>query len=208
MAYMDSIALVVGLFMLGVLSPGPNFVVVVQASLSGGRQAGVATGLGVAMGDAIYAAAGLAGLATLIAQVGWALALVKLAGGLYLVWLGVSMMLRRNAPHVNRGARGASHGVPWRRYFARGLLTDLSNPKTIVFFASIFALAYEPSRPAWVAVAMWAAIVVSSVLWRVGLSTAFSRRIIRERYARVGGVAEQVCGAFLMLFGVRLAAAR
>lgn len=208
MAHVESISLVVGLFLLGVLSPGPNFVVVVQASLAGGRRAGVATGLGVATGDAIYAAAGLAGLATFIAQMGIAMSLVKLVGGLYLVWLGASMMMQRRARAIPRGAWAVRDRTPRRRYFVRGLLTDLSNPKTIVFFASIFALAYDPSSPAWVAVAMWVAIVASSVLWRAGLSFAFSRRVIRDRYARVSGVAERVCGAFLALFGVRLAAAR
>lgn len=86
MEHLTSIFLVIGLFLLGVISPGPNFLIVTQQSLNNGQKAGFMTGLGVAFGDLIYAAAGLFGLATVISLVGWLFGLIKILGGIYLIF--------------------------------------------------------------------------------------------------------------------------
>ncbi len=162
-SYIFPILTVVGLFLLGVLSPGPNFVVVVQASLSRGRLAGVATGLGVALGDAIYAAIGLFGLAAAITQSGWIFSLLKTAGGLYLAWIGLRMVLGREKPDFAERESGVSSNQ-LGKCVRSGLLTGLANPKTVVFFASIFAFAFDPASPNWVAGSMLGGIVVTSVV--------------------------------------------
>jgi amino acid exporter len=201
-----AVLLVVGLFLLGVISPGPNFLIVAERSIASGFRAGFAAGLGVATGDAIYAAAGLLGLATLVTRAGWLFAAVKVLGGLYIAWIGLSM-IRRSGPgtEVPPSARGRSLSAG--RSFRLGLLTDLSNPKTVVFFASIFATAYDPSFPLWVGGCMWGGIVGSSVLWRTGLALALSRRRIQGLYHRFRRRIERLFGVLLLLFGVRLAVA-
>ncbi len=202
-AEVASVLLVVGLFMLGVASPGPNFVVVVERSMASGFRAGFVTGLGVAAGDALYAAAGLLGLAAVVVQAGWLFGVVKVLGGLYIAWIGLRMVLRSRRPSAARSpAEGGEPGLA--TCFRAGLLTDLSNPKTVVFFASIFATAYDPALPAWVAGAMWAGIVGSSILWRAGVAAAFSRNAVRAVYGRFRGAIEVVFGLALVAFGLRL----
>lgn len=200
----SAIFLIVGLFMLGVISPGPNFLVVAERSMASGFRAGVATGLGVATGDAFFAAVGLLGLATLVPQAGWLFSAIKILGGLYIAWIGLSLLRRsRRAGAVPVAAN--SEPVSTARCFRVGLLTDLSNPKTVVFFASIFAAAYDPALPAWVTAAMWGGIVASSIVWRTGLAAAFSRGYVRTLYARFRRSVETLFGAVLILFGLRLA---
>src|SRR4051812_33753576 len=146
---LHSVLLTVGLFALTFLSPGPNLLVVVHASLTAGRRAGIATGLGVATGDAIYAALGLFGMATLIAEGGAVFNAVKIVGGVYLLAYGLRMLAARRSARSSDMAQPKHVAPTAGRQFMRGLLTDLANPQTVLFFASIFAVTLAPSTPGW-----------------------------------------------------------
>ena len=198
---LHSVVLTVGLFALTFLCPGPNLLLIVQASLAGGRTAGFTAGLGVALGDAIYAALGLAGMSALIEVGGTLFAGVQIAGGVYLVWFGFQLARDAGGAGVSVDA-GARESL--RRYFWRGLVTDLANAQTVLFFASIFAVTLRADTPAWARVLAWAGIVVTSVAWRLALSTAFSRRRVRVAYARAQRTLERIAGVALMGFGARL----
>ncbi|HSV20354.1 MAG TPA: LysE family transporter [Casimicrobiaceae bacterium] len=202
---LHSAALTVGLFALTFLSPGPNLLLIVQSSLSGGRGAGFAAGLGVALGDAFYAALGLAGMSALIQVGGSLFALVQVAGGAYLLWFGFDLVRKAGRQAMAVGATGAAQSL--RRYFWRGLLTDLANAQTVLFFASIFAVTLHADTPAWARLLAWSGIVLTSVLWRLALSTAFSRARVRAAYARAQGALERLAGVALMAFGLRLVCA-
>lgn len=198
-----SVLTVVMLFFLGLISPGPNFFVVVETTLNSGRVAGLVTGLGAATGDAVYASCGLFGVAGLIAAGGRAMTAIELLGGLYLLWLGTRMCVRRsvgcgngNSPSVLNRSAG--------RHFWRGLVTDLANPKTVVFFASIFAVAVRPDSSQAVRASMLAGIVLTSLVWRGILSVIFSTPPIRRRYEHTQPIVERVFGGVLCLFGVDL----
>lgn len=102
--HLNSVLTVVMLFFFGLVSPGPNFLVVVETTLRSGRAAGVVTGLGAALGDTVYASIGLFGV-TQLKRVGPLMLCIELVGGLYLVWLGVRMLWHR------RG-RTQFHGSP------------------------------------------------------------------------------------------------
>jgi len=205
--YTHSALLAVGLFALTFFSPGPNLLVVVHASLARGRQAGIATGLGVASGDALYAGLGLFGMAALIAQGGLLFAAIKVAGGAYLIWYAIGL-LRGHAPlqlEPTQDAPPAGEAAETSGfYFRRGLITDLANPQTVLFFASIFSITLTADTPLWAKALAWAGIVAVSLAWRVFLSHAFSVAAVRRGYARAQGVMERLVGVGLTLFGARL----
>jgi RhtB (resistance to homoserine/threonine) family protein len=186
------------LFFLGLISPGPNFLIVVANTLRGGQRSGFFTGLGAATGDAIYAVFGLLGFSKLTAQGEWFYQGMKLAGAIYLALLGLQMMFRRS-PVLGRGA---GHKVPglWQCFF-RGLATDLSNPKTILFFGSIFAVTLRPDMADWAKVTIWIEIIAISLLWRVALCRLFCHRQLRTLYLKYELTIERVFGALLLLIG-------
>jgi len=197
-----SVLLTIGLFGLTFLSPGPNLLIVVQSSLSSGRAAGIAAGCGVAAGDAIYAALGLFGMAALIAQSGDLFAVVKVVGGLYMLWLAWKTMKGGSAVVVDDDS--ARSALPPAKLFVRGLVTDLANPQTVLFFASIFAVTLTATTPAWAKAVSWLGIVVVSATWRCLLSFAFSRRRIRALYGRWQRAIERLAGAAFATFGAKL----
>ena len=212
MDYLHSALLAIGLFALTFLSPGPNLLVVVQASLSAGRRAGMAAGVGVAMGDALYAGLGLFGMAAVIAKGGLLFSVIKVAGGAYLIWYAIGLLRGRQPVQLEAAATpGADHqqspvetALPFKQYFRRGLITDLANPQTVLFFASIFSVTLTAQTPLWAKALAWVGIVLASMLWRIFLSHAFSMSPVRRGYARAQGVLERLVGAALGVFGAKL----
>jgi amino acid exporter len=202
MSYTYAALLAVGLFALTFLSPGPNLLVVVQASMSAGRRAGIAASLGVAAGDGVYAGLGLFGMSAAIAEGGALFAAIKLAGGAYLLWYAVRLM--RNGKPVEIEPGGAAASLPLAQFFRRGLVTDLANAQTVLFFASIFSITLTPHTPLWAKAAAWLGIVTASIGWRLLLSHAFSRAVVRRGYARIQRTLERLVGLALGAFGLRL----
>jgi len=196
---LHSVLTVVMLFFFGLISPGPNFLVVAETALNFGRAAGVVTGLGAALGDAVYATAGLFGITGLI-TVRPVMMAIEFLGGLYLIWLGVRMLsLRRVSAQRNNSI--SVDGVSMRAHFWRGLATDLANPKTVIFFAGIFAIAVNPATTGTVRGAMLLGIMLTSVLWRFFVSVVFSTTVMRKTYERTERIVERLFGAALCFFG-------
>src|SRR5260370_34934608 len=201
--HIDSVFTVVSLFLLGLVSPGPNFFVVVQSTLNSRRSGGLGTGRGAATGDVLYAAGGLFGVAKLIETSGHVMMTIKFLGGLYLIWIGIRMLLRRAAKSQHHSSPSCTHDSLIRHY-ARGVATDLSNPKTIVFFASIFAVTVQPEPPGVVRLALLVGIILPSITWRFLRSLVFATARIRAAYQRSQRYVERVFRAILFLFGAHL----
>ena len=199
----NSVLAVLVLFLFGLISPGPNFFVVVQTTLRWGRLAGFLTGVGAATGDTLYAAGGLFGVAQLIEKGGETMMAVRLLGGLYLVWIGARMLLLTSDSPACADTGSRLPNSPMR-HFVRGLATDLSNPKTILFFASIFAVEVHSETPRAVRLAMLIGIVITSLAWRFFLSVIFSTPAARDVYRHVHLYVERAFGVALCFFGMRL----
>ncbi len=138
---MDAAALIAfNIAMLGALvSPGPALVAMLRAALTGGRKSALACGLGLAFGGVTWSVLAILGLTALFAIAPWAFMILKLCGAAYLIWFAVTLW--RNADRAlnttpPRGAQG----------FWLGLLTNLANPKAVVFLAAIFTTVF-PTMP-------------------------------------------------------------
>jgi RhtB (resistance to homoserine/threonine) family protein len=186
------------LFFLGLISPGPNFLIVVANTLRGGQRSGFLTGLGATTGDAIYAVFGLLGFSKLAAQSEWLYQEMKLTGAIYLAFLGLQMMFRRSSALKRHGGHKVS-GL-WQCFF-RGLATDLSNPKTIFFFSSIFAVTLRPNIADWAKATILIEIITISLFWRIALCRVFGNRRIRALYLKYAVTIERVFGALFLLIG-------
>jgi RhtB (resistance to homoserine/threonine) family protein len=198
----QSIAVAGAIFFLGLVSPGPNFLVVIESTLRGGQRSGIFTGLGASTGDGLYALIGLWGFSTFSSQGESVFQALRIFGAGYLTFLGVRMWLRRSAVTDDLD-RHQQPGI-WQ-CFLRGLATDLSNPKTILFFGSIFAVALHRDTQSWVKAAIWSEIVLISVLWRLALCRLFSMPALRSWYAKYSLPIERVFGGLLILLGWRMA---
>ena len=112
--------------------PGPTIALVVARSLAGGRRIALPLVLGVGLGDLVAASAALAGAGAILAASGAAFTAVKVAGALYLIWLGIRLLRADPTPP---DADGPSHAAGWSA-FRDGFLVTVFNPKGILFFVA------------------------------------------------------------------------
>jgi threonine efflux protein len=185
--------------------PGPDTLVVTQTALTRGRRAGVLVAAGIAGGVLFYAGLALMGLGLMIQQAGWLALVLKLAGGAYLIWLAFQIWKGSAAPFNDTTAPG--HAEPQRsaiREFGLGLITNLSNPKCVLFFASIFALLVGPDTTLTTKAAAWVLCGAETFLWFLFVATAFSLPRVRAGYARLKKRLDRITALLLGGFGLRL----
>ncbi|MFN4278234.1 MAG: LysE family translocator [Ferrovibrio sp.] len=187
---------------LGAASPGPSFVLVARTAIAAGRPAGLAAAFGMGLGGAVFAGLALLGLITLLAQVGWLYLGLKLAGGLYLCWLAFRLWRGAKQPLTVAADGVAERGI--LRAFSVGLLTQLSNPKTAVVYAGIFA-ALMPAQPSfWLAALLVPAVFMVECGWYALVAVAFSAGRPRALYLNAKHWIDRAAGGVMALLGIRL----
>ena len=180
-----------------VVTPGQDTALTIRNTLAGGRRGGVCSALGVVTGQATWTIAAAAGLSALLVASAPAFEAVKLAGAAYLVYLGVTTLLRRG--HDGRrkplGAVGA---------YRQGLLSNLGNPKIAVFFTSLLPQ-FGSSFATLLELGAVLCAVTFAWLTLYALVVAKVGDVLRRR--RVRRALDAVTGTVLVALGVRVALA-
>jgi len=194
---------IAGALVVGAMSPGPSFVLVSRVAVTASRPNGLAAAIGMGAGGAIFGILALAGLSALLQQVEWLHLALKVLGGAYLIYLGIRIWRSAATPLVIDDM-GASGKRPVTRSFWLGLVTQLSNPKTAIYYASIFA-ALLPAKPAaWLLIALPPVIFLIEAGWYAIVALAFSSNGPRSAYLRSKAWVDRVAGAVLGALGARL----
>lgn len=202
-----NITAVLAVFTLVIISPGPNFMMVVETALGDSRRAGLYTALGVATGSGLFAAAGLLGLLLVVTALPHFAATLSLVGGGYLAWLGLGMIRRFLRPHaVPVGARHRARPAlaPLAAY-RTGLFTNLTNPKAWAFYFSLFTLVMAPGAPLWEKAFLNVAMFSISLSWYGFVALLISDRRLQPVFLRVQPAVQALLGGLLILLGGRLA---
>ena len=116
-------------------TPGPSMLYVLSRTVAQNRAAGLASALGLALGGMILAVATALGLAVVFARAEWLVTALRYAGSAYLVWLGVSMIREARTAARTELAAAAVRARPFWQIVLQGLLVEVLNPKTVLFFA-------------------------------------------------------------------------
>lgn len=180
--------------------PGPNTITVGHCAASLSRRAGLTAAAGVAAASVVWVSLSLAGISVVLMQAGDLFHLFRLAGAAYLVFVGVRLLRARRET-----VDGLPAAVP-RSPFLAGLFTTLGNPKSAVFWTSVFALTVPAEAAAWMNGAIVALIGVQSMAWYAVVALAFSAPLSRRHYAGLGRIIDRIAGAVMLFFGLRIAA--
>jgi RhtB (resistance to homoserine/threonine) family protein len=200
----------VALAALLVLAPGPDFAVVLENSLTGGRRRGLAASLGVASSNVVQGTAAAFGLGAVIARSQALFEVIRWAGVVYLAWLGIqalrSAWLARDEPAAD-GPSTPAPRTPVLTGWRQGFLSNITNPKVLVFYLSVLPQFLHPGEASVASgVALAYTHATLSLLWLAVLVTVLhgAREWVRRR--RVRRSLEGVTGVALLGFGARLAA--
>ena len=186
------------------LTPGPAVLLVVSQGIRRGFRGSTRGAAGILTGNAIYFALSAAGLGALLIASKRVFDVVQIAGAAYLAVLGLKMLVM---PGRNEERTEGSDGDGLTGSFVQGLLTQLANPKAIVFFAALLPQFVDPAHPMaiqFVVLGVISIIVELPVLLLYG----FAADRGRSRYGRHAPLFERLAGACLIAAGARLAAMR
>lgn len=196
-----SLFLAVSIMLVGLVSPGPNFILVVQNTLSKNYNTGIITASGIVLVDVIYATIGYIGISTVLSETSEIMNFMKIAGGGYLLCLGYNMV-KNEAKNLELEPINAVSLNRLSYYFKVGFFTCLANPKTIILYGSIFTIAYNQDNPGWVKILILGSLVLLSMLWHYGIAFIFSRRVFSNFYSAYYRIVEKIFGIVIILFGM------
>ena len=186
-----------------VISPGATLAVVVETALGYGRRAALLTVAGVGLGNAILAAAAAFGLSILVGRWPSALAVIRLAGGAYLAYLGLRGVWRAVFP--SRRVAETEMGTVPISFVARGALTNLLNPPVMLFYLTMVPQFIGPQDPYLArALVLGATHVAMSVIWQGSCGLAVGMAADHMGRPAVRRTLEGVTGAILIYLGARL----
>jgi RhtB (resistance to homoserine/threonine) family protein len=194
---------ILGALAIGAISPGPSFVLVVRTSIAQSRRDGLAAALGMGAGGVVFAALALLGLQALLMQAAWLYLALKVAGGAYLIYLGIRLWRGAGAPLTVGVDNSGIEAVPGRS-FLMGLITQLSNPKTAVVYASIFAALLPAQPPFWLILLLPPLAFLVEAGWYSVVALLFSSPRSRSAYLWSKRWIDRAAGAVLCALGVRL----
>jgi threonine/homoserine/homoserine lactone efflux protein len=170
--------------------PGPAVLYIVATSVDGGRRNGLLSVAGVHLGSLVHIAAAVAGLSALIVSSAIAFSAVKYVGAAYLVYVGIRKLLGKDEP-IEAEERAPRSG---RRVFSQGVVVNVLNPKTALFFLAFLPQFVDPNAPhpavqiAFLGVLFALLGLVTDTIWAIAAGTAGgmlrrSRRFVRtQRY--------------------------
>jgi amino acid exporter len=206
--YLPGILLAYSVFFVAIVSPGPNILAVIGTSMGVGRTSGIALALGVAAGSFGWAMLTVVGLSALIASYAAALKAIKIAGGLYLLWLAYKAFRSAAPAHdleatVLAGATRSPFG-----YFTRGFAIQMTNPKAALAWIAIISLGLREDAPLWVGFSIVAGTVTLSVIIHCVYAVAFSTSVMVRLYSKARRWIQATLGALFAFAGIKLLTSR
>lgn len=206
MDHLSHIGLAYAAVAVGLLSPGPNILSVIGTSMSVSRKAGIALAFGISLGSFLWATLTAIGLTALLSAYASILTIIKIAGGLYLLWLAFKAFRSAASAAPPKGPELRA-GRPLR-FFMRGLTIQMTNPKAALSWIAVMSLGLGASAPASVAIAIVAGTTVLSIVGHVLYAMAFSTDRVVALYMRARRGIEAALGIFFTFAGLKLLTSR
>jgi len=208
------------LYAAALIIPGPNLLLLTHTAASSSRRAALGVALGIATGTFLWVALAVFGVQKIFAAAPMVQTALRLTGGLYLLYLAWgllrSLWLDRNvapdartagAPSRDTGAVAvavATSDDSRFRFYRRGLLTNLTNPKSLAFWTSVALVSIEPDAMLSTRIAAVAMVALMGLIWHIGLAYLFSTPPAQRAYLRAKPVLSLITGVVMGAFGARL----
>lgn len=192
--------------LMGAVSPGPNFCIVLRNSLSYSRQTGLFTALGVSLGTVVHLFYTLVGIGVLINQSPYLYLMIKDLGAAYLFYLGLSVLLSsfKNSAGLNLNVTRSVAPISSFKALSQGFFTNVLNPRAALFFISLFSQFIKPSTPLMIKLAYGAINLSVTLGWFLLLVFLITGKLLMSRIDRFRILIDRAIGGVLMMLSVIL----
>jgi threonine/homoserine/homoserine lactone efflux protein len=202
--YLPYLAVAWMAYFIAVISPGPAVLALISTSMTKGRAAGMAFATGIMTGSVCWACLSAVGLAAVIAAYAELLIVIKIAGGLYLLYLAWKAF--RSAASSDEALRSMSAvaGETLTRLYLKGFMLHLTNPKAIFIWISLVSLGLPAGAPASIMAVYIVGCLTIGLLSLNLLALMFSASPVVTGYRKVRRYIEAAMGAFFAFAGVKM----
>lgn len=201
---LETSLLIVTIATLGMLSPGPDFFLIVKNAARYRRSAALMTALGVNCAVATHMTYCVAGLAVVITTTPWLFMLLKYAGAAYLIYVGVQALLSRSGSKMDL-TNVAPENTSLKKAFLQGYLCNLLNPKATLFFLSMFTQVLSVNSGFGEKVWYAGIILTLSSLWWPSLVILIQSAPVRRGLAKAQKLIDKLLGGVLIALGIKVA---
>jgi RhtB (resistance to homoserine/threonine) family protein len=208
MDYLSILATFAVVHLLAAASPGPNLIIVSSYASTVSRKSGLLAALGILFGVITWSTAAALGLGVVLTKFPTLYFFIQHAGAAYLIWLGIRMI------HDGMKDQYQNIDTPKLRdrsacsIIASGYLVNMTNPKTVVYYGSLFSVLIPLNSPTWVFLAAAIVALLVSLAWWFSVALFFSTKAIRKAFASTRRYIDVLMGGALIYLGIRLASNR
>ncbi len=202
-AFLSGFAALILTYVVCIVSPGPDFAVIVRNSLMYSRRSGVFTAIGSSTGMLFHAAYTLVGVALLIKSSAWGFTIVKGVGAAYLVYIGVQSFRTKNSANalvVDKSENDISRFAAFRH----GFFTNALNPMAMMFFVTMFSMVITDTTPHVVKFFYASSVYIVGLAWFSLVAVCFSHVRVQDLFSRLGHWVGRITGGVMVSLGVRL----
>ncbi|ASP48968.1 LysE family translocator [Cognaticolwellia beringensis] len=200
--YMAEIIAVSTIAIFMAILPGADFVMVTRTSIYNGRFSGLYMSLGMCLSVCIHASYSIAGLAVVVANSPWLFSAIKYLGAAYLIYISWQLLTTRESLNKDKG-NPTTQMSPFMA-LRLGFTCNLLNPKTAIFFLSIFTQVVSIDTPLIMQVSYGLIIMLAHFVWYSGVVLLLSHPSILPRFNRQKQKIDKVAGFVLMLIAIKL----
>ena len=190
--------------LIALMSPGPDFFFVSQTAASRSRREAMMGVVGISLGIVVWAGVALMGLHLILQKMAWLHQIIMVGGGIYLCWMGWQLLRSARAQQAQPAAEAQVALPKVGRSFIRGFLTNLSNPKAVIYFGSVFSLFVGDSVGAGARWGLFLLIVAETFVWFSLVAVVFALPAMRRGYQRLAKWIDGVAGVLFTGFGLHL----
>ncbi len=203
MDLLASFGAILGVLLLGSMSPGPSFIIVARAAAVDSRLSALLIALGIGTGGGIFALLVVFGHQFLNTSPSLAYTLLRMLGGAYLLFIAYRIFLLSTQP-LDIAGGGAALKLTTSRAFGLGLITQLSNPKAAVFYASVFSAllpsVFSPGSGLFLALL----VMLVEAGWYASVALLLSSSVPKNLYLRTKKNIDRVAAVIIALLGLKL----
>jgi len=197
------------LYLAALIIPGPNLLLLTHTAASSSRRAALGVAFGIATGTFMWVAVAVFGVQKIFDAAPALQTGLRAVGGLYLLYLAFSlfrsMWVDRNAMRdTGKVVVAREDEAGQRSYFRKGLLTNLTNPKSLAFWTSVAVVCLDPNAALITRISAVMMVGLMGLVWHIGLAYLFSTPPAQRAYMRAKPVLSLITGAVMGAFGTRL----